>query len=188
VKNLFDEAMALTLGHEGAWYDGSDPRDPNPTMYGVTQKVYDNYLSRKKRPLCTVRDIQPDELRDIYSQYWWGTCDEIANAGGRLTALNLFDIAINAGPGVARKLMQRALDLTEDGKIGDVDDDGIIGPLTKRLIARVIEAKGDETLCLWLCMERVKFYSELAQKPRLRPNLASWIHRTVKFYREHVRT
>lgn len=180
--------MDLTLGHEGGWYDGSHPRDPNPTMYGVIQTNYNAYRAAKGFPCRSVRLIEQQELRDIYSQYWWGTCDDIAANGGRLTALNLFDISINAGPATARKLLQRALDLTEDGKIGDLVDDGKIGPLTKRLIARVIEAKGDEALALWLCMERVKFYSELAQQPRLRPNLASWIHRTVKFYREHIRT
>jgi lysozyme family protein len=191
MADLFDEAMRVTLGHEGGWYDGSDPRDPNPTMYGVIQKNYDLYRDSKKLPRQSVRMVTPNELRDIYADYWYGTVDVVARFFP-LTALNLFDIAINAGAGTARKLLQRSLDLAEDGKVGDLDDDGKLGPRTLGELAHLHDSEpagfSDEHLCLWLLMERVRYYDTVAETPRLRPNLKSWIGRTVKFYNEYIRT
>lgn len=183
-STLFDQAMEATLGHEGGWYDGSDPRDPNPTMYGVTQKSYDAYRDRHGLPRQTVQRIAQAELRDIYRAYWDGTCDRVA-LNCPLTALCLFDLSINAGPGTARRLLQRALDLEQpDHGIGDVDDDGILGPQTYAALSAVTD---DQALCVWLLMERVRYYDELANKPRLRPNLKSWIGRTVAFYDKFIR-
>lgn len=188
----FEKAMSLTLGHEGGWYDGSDPRDPNPTMFGVIQKNYDAYRTGKGRPLRTVREIEQTEVRDIYSQYWYGTCEMISDYGYPLTAYCLFDMAINAGAGTARKLLQRALDLAADGDVGDIDDDGKLGPATQRAFVAYDESPhtigtGDEILVLWLLMERVRYYDTVAETPRLRPNLKSWIGRTVDFYERYVR-
>jgi lysozyme family protein len=185
----FEKAMSLTLGHEGGWYDGSDPRDPNPTMFGVIQKNYDAYRTGKSIPLRSVQKITPEELRDIYGQYWYGTCEEVAVVAP-LTAYCLFDMAINAGAGTARKLLQRALDLLEDGHAGDLLDDGKLGPMTLTAIRHVgtYEDAGDERLCLWLLMERVRYYNTVADTPRLRPNLKNWIARTVDFYERFIRT
>jgi lysozyme family protein len=189
----FEKAMTLTLGHEGGWYDGSDPRDPNPTMYGVTQKTYDAYRTEKKffPPSRSVQLIEQHELQDIYSQYWYGTCDQVAETCP-LTAYCLFDIAINAGQGTARKLLQRSLDLAEDGDIGDIADDGKLGPQTYAALAHYETVEhnapnSDELLCLWLLMERVRYYNTVADTPRLRPNLKNWIARTVDFYERFVR-
>ena len=192
VNGTFEEAMELTLGHEGGYYDGSDPRDPNPTMYGVTQKRYDEYRTSMKRELRSVQLIAPDELQGVYRDYWYGTCDRIAKPCPRL-ALCLFDMAINGGVGTARKLFQRALDCAEDGHVGEIDDDGVLGPKTwdhfhSWFDLHTKTERVDEELCMWILLERVRYYSEAAAVPRLRPNLASWISRTVDFYNKYIRT
>lgn len=183
MADAFDEAMAYTLGNEGGWYDGSDPRDPNPTMYGVIQKRYDAYRRDKRLPSQSVRLISHDELREIYADYWYGTCNLVAKTCP-LTARCLFDMAINAGPGHARRILQRALDLEADGKIGDLDDDGRLGPKTLAALAAVTS---DEELVLWTLMERIRYYDTVAESPRLRPNLKSWVHRAIDFYNRFVR-
>jgi lysozyme family protein len=153
-------------------------------MFGVIQRNYDAYRDAHHLPRQSVRLIAQNELRDIYRQYWDGTCDRVA-LNCPLTALCLFDLAINAGPGTVRKLLQRALDLNEpDHAIGDVDDDGKLGPQTYGALSLVTD---DQQLCVWLLMERVRFYDDLADSPRLRPNLKSWIHRTIQFYDKHIR-
>jgi lysozyme family protein len=183
--DLFEQAMVLTLGHEGGWYDGTDPRDPNPTMYGVTQRRFDEYSDAHGLPRLSVKHIGPIALREIYRAYWDGTCDAVAQRAP-LTAHCLFDMAINAGPATARRILQRALDLVEDGDLGDLADDGKLGPNTLAVIRR-LGPGDDEVLCLWTLMERVRYYDEAAQSPRLRPNLKSWVGRTMWFYDEFVR-
>lgn len=180
-----EEAMTLTLGHEGGWYDGSDPRDPNPTMWGIIQKTYDNYRDARKLPRQSVRLISIAERNDIYTAYWDGVCDKLP----RIMALQVFDMSINAGPKVARQIVQRALDLAEDGLLdGDVKDDGVFGPQTlAALKARCGDQMSTYYVALLVHCERVAFYDDLADNPRLRPNLKSWIGRATDFYKKFLR-
>lgn len=185
MKGSFEEAMRLTLGHEGGWYDGSEARDPNPTMYGVTQKVYDSYRIEKRLPLRTVREIEEQELHAIYRKYWDGTCEFTAEDFPR-TTLCLFDMSINAGPVSARMLLQEALNQLWSTKSYLIQD-GKIGPKTKAAITRAAGAVSDRDLCAWLLLVRVSYYDHLAQSARLRPNLKSWIGRTMNFYNSYIR-
>lgn len=156
------EAISFVLGNEGGYYDGSDPRDPNPTNYGVTQRTYDDY--RKRHGLATrpVREITMPEVQDIYASYW-------VPGLPRLTGIAVFDHSINAGPGNARRALQRAAGVT---------DDGIIGPKTRAAIAAV----PDDVLADRVCWERLRYYLDIAERSRrLRPNLTSWLLRVVKF-------
>jgi lysozyme family protein len=173
--DLFTEAMNLTLGNEGGWYDGSDPRDPNPTMWGVTQNTYDAYRKSitPAMPLQSVRQIKLHERDAIYRRYWDGTCDKLP----RLAALTAFDMSINAGPLATRKLIQAAL---------GVESDGVFGPKT---LAAIEEASlhGPVQFAKSLLLERVVFYRILAKNAVLRPNLHSWIARVADFYTDYVR-
>ncbi len=171
MSDLFDAAMAYTLGLEGGWYDGSEPRDPNPTMYGVIQKNYDAYRDSKKLPRRSVREIEHDEVREIYSSYWIG--DAVATTHP-VTAKCLFDMAINAGAATARKMLQGAL---------GVPVDGVLGPKTFAALSTI----EDKTLVIRVLMERIRYYDTIAESPRLRPNLKSWVGRSIDFYNRFVR-
>lgn len=167
MADLFERALKETLGHEGGWYDGSEARDPNPTMYGVTQKTYDDYRARVGKPSDTVRDISMEEVKDIYRSYWTGaSCDKMTHLP--LTAMQVFDHSINAGPQAAVKVLQTALGATADGRVG---------PKTLELIRISADDRDLANRVMW---ERVRFYVNLAKSPRLRPNLLAWTHRVVK--------
>ena len=170
MPDLFERALKETLGHEGGWYDGSEARDPNPTMYGVTQTTYDKYRRDHGRPNESVRNITMGEVQDIYRSYWTGaSCDKLSHLP--LTAIQVFDHSINAGPVAAAKLLQRAL-----GFEGE-DVDGKVG---KNTLESIRLAKDDKALVNRFMWARVRFYVDLAKSPRLRPNLLSWVHRVVK--------
>lgn len=164
----FDEILALTLHHEGGWYDGSGSHDPNPTMKGVTQRTYDDYRERRRLDRQSVRLISDAELRDVYRAYWLAVK---ADRMGPLTATLAFDHAVNAGPHRARQAVQRALGLKPDG---------VFGPLTLTALAKA----DDAALASVLGWERVQEYCDLAKQPRLRPNLLSWIKRVVPVSRD----
>ncbi len=186
MQGTLQEAMTLTLGNEGQWYDGSHPSDPNPTMYGVTQARYDAYRRTQGVGIRTVRFIEQSEREAIYAEYWYGTCDVVAKTLP-LVALCLFDMSINAGPQVARTILQSALDFLDDGHMGSLDHDGKLGPKTLAALATTPPAY-DSIVCSVVLLERVRFYEHLAESAKLRPNLLSWMKRTVDFYDTYVRT
>lgn len=168
----FREAMDFTLQHEGGWYDGSQPHDPNPTMQGVTQKTYDHYRTKAGQPKRSVRLITRGELDTIYRSYWDAAkCDAV----GDRTAMALFEHAINAGPVTAIKVLQRAL---------RVEDDGKVGPITLAAIATYT----DKALALRVLWERLRYYHRLAAAPRSkhRQSLPSWLGRTLALRDEWV--
>jgi len=164
-------AILATRYLEGGWYDGGDPRDPNPTMEGVTQKAYAaaGYSG-------SVRFLTAEQREAIYRQYWDAVpCDLLPSPADAC----VFDHAFNAGPLQARKLVQRALHVT---------DDGVIGPVTRSVLAQVAGGTPAEIdlFTYRILAERLRFYHGLARSQRLRPNLYSWVRRLTYFAEQYL--
>lgn len=176
--NAYRVALDETLAHEGGWYDGTQPHDPNPTMRGVTQRTYDAFRRRRGVPWRSVREIADVELEAIYRGYWDGAAlDTVATAGAPLTAITLFDHAVNAGPGRAVRLLQ--------GAIG-ASIDGMVGPETRAQLAAVLAHAGpqaDRELAQAVSWARVDHYVDLAAPAgsKHRASLPSWMRRVQRF-------
>ena len=102
--DAFRRALAFTLRWEGGYAD--HPKDPGgATCHGVTQAAYDARRRLCRLPTRPVREIDPQEVFDVYWQgYWKGAgCDELPP---RL-ALAVFDTAVNFGPERAREFLGR---------------------------------------------------------------------------------
>src|SRR3954470_19026010 len=84
--------------NEGGWYDGSEARDPNPTMFGVTQHTYEEPGYR-----ASVRFITDEQRAKIYRNFW-EACE--GDLFGNLSAPLVFDHAFNGGPQAARRVVQ----------------------------------------------------------------------------------
>ena len=84
-------------------------------MKGITIGVYKDYLGRNvtKEEL---RNIPDSHLRDIYKTRYWdkARCGEWAPG----VDLCVFDLAVNAGPGRAIKLLQKCVGTEQDGVVG----------------------------------------------------------------------
>lgn len=167
----FKEALKLTLGNEGGYYAGTEARDPNPTNYGVTQQTYDDYRQRKGLAGQAVIHITSQEVEDIYVGYWNAASCELLP---RLTALAVFDMAINAGPTAAVKLLQKCF----TGLVVD----GVFGPKT----LQAVTAGSDWGTADAYSWQRVRFYVDLAKSERMRPNLLSWTLRVVQFREKYL--
>lgn len=104
----FLEAVALVLKHEGGYVN--DPRDPGgETNFGISKKAY---------PHEDIAALTVERATALYHRDYWQ-----AMRGDELPfglALAVFDMAVNAGTGAAIRLLQRALRVTEDGKLGPV--------------------------------------------------------------------
>jgi len=102
----FERAFAVVVGVEAGYVN--DPNDPGgETKFGISKRTYPN---------VDIVNLTLDGAKAIYLSDFWN-----AISGDALPwpfALLVFDCAVNQGQGIARMLMQTALGVPSDGKIG----------------------------------------------------------------------
>lgn len=102
----FIRAVDLVLKHEGGLVD--HPADPGGlTNFGISQRAY---------PDLDIRRLTRQQAMEIYHRDYWLPirCDELPEP----VAVVLFDMAVNMGRDRAVRLLQRALNIPQDGLIG----------------------------------------------------------------------
>lgn len=108
----FLRALEVVLKLEGGYSD--DPRDAGgKTNHGITEKV-----ARASGYTGDMRDLTKQTAAEIYKQGYWLNCK-----CGELPyplSLYVFDCAVNQGSDAAKKLLQAALNVKQDGLIGSV--------------------------------------------------------------------
>lgn len=158
VASNFQPSLQALLKSEGG--NDDDPADHGGrTSRGVTQREWDAWLKLHPYPDAPA-DVwkAPDaEIAALYEDHYWQPwCDKLPVGIDYL----YFDMAVNAGPHRATKLLQRAI---------GVADDGIFGPITL-LSATKIDPK---LLIVSYSEAKRKFYRSLRQ-PRF---LRGWLNR-----------
>lgn len=106
----FDEAFVRLLGSEGGFVD--HPADPGgATCWGVSERV-----ARANGYTGDMRNLPQTEAKRIAMAEYWTPCraDELPEA----VRFDVFDGAYNSGVGQSIKWLQRAVSVTDDGKIG----------------------------------------------------------------------
>ncbi len=163
---VFYDALHFTLSVEGGI--SRDPRDPGnagglATAHGVTQKTYDHWRQKKGFPTQNVIKITRCELEAAYyEEYFLPSRSYLLPPK---LAIALFDTAVHTGPGRAVKLLQKALGVTADGKLGS-------------LTLQAIREQPREKLLNHFLTERENFYELLSQKkPILERFLRGWCNR-----------
>lgn len=111
----FHRCLPPLLVHEGGF--SNHPKDPGgATNKGVTQRVYD--LWRRSHGLAprSVAWIDDAEVEKIYHGDYWtpARCDQLP-AG---VDYAVFDCAVNQGLGRAARLLQEAVGVEVDAKVG----------------------------------------------------------------------
>ena len=108
----FKAALKRVLKHEGGYVN--DPRDTGgETNYGITKTT-----ARSYGYTGSMKDIPMDVVERIYKAMYWDamSCESFDFA----LAFQLFDAAVNHGLLNARKILQRAVGVKDDGVIGSV--------------------------------------------------------------------
>ncbi|MCE5335239.1 MAG: N-acetylmuramidase [Desulfobacteraceae bacterium] len=158
----FLQAVEKTLGFEGGY--ANDPADPGgETNFGISARAY---------PHLNIKALTKQAAIEIYYRDYWQAlgCDMITDpavAGG------VFDMAVNAGPVAAVRLLQRTLNrigpdgLAEDGKLG-----------IKSLEA-ANEFPQPALLAAELKLSRIAYYVDLAIKKGMGRFLAGWVRRAL---------
>ena len=112
----FDKCMSMLLVHEGGFVDGNKIGDPGGlTNMGITKRTYDEFhgtdIDEEGMRNLTKADVIP-----IYRRNYWERCrcQDLPTGVDWAT----FDASVNHGTGRGAKLLQRAVETTEDGSIG----------------------------------------------------------------------
>lgn len=135
----WDYCLAAILLEEGG--NDDDPHDPGGrTSRGIIQKEYNAYRKRNKLAAQDVWKASNAEVSDIYSRQYWLPYSPDMPSGVNLM---YFNMCVNAGPVQANKLLQRCLDVGDDGHIGlitlgaiDALDDNAVVPFIHAYAAR----------------------------------------------------
>ena len=155
----FSLAIAKTLKHEGGSTITDDVDDRGGlTRYGISQRAY---------PELDISSLTEAKAKEIYKRDYWDVVkgDEIQV---QEIAAAIFDFAVNAGPGRAIKLAQRAIKTA---------DDGVIGPLT-------IKGWNRAHVGLFLAnyaLEKIKFYRDIVTaRPSQKKFIMGWLNRSLE--------
>ncbi|MEJ7932592.1 glycosyl hydrolase 108 family protein [Ramlibacter sp. AN1015] len=142
----FDKAFARLIGHEGAL--SMDRKDPGNwtggkvdrgvlkgTKYGISAASY---------PHLDIEGLTLEQAKEIYREDFW----EVIGKAHPAVKFQLFDAAVNHGKGNAIRMLQRAV---------NVADDGVWGPISQRGLERM----DHNDVLLRFVAYRLKFWAQL---------------------------
>jgi hypothetical protein len=113
---IFEIALAYVLVNEGSTFT-NDPSDAGgATKFGVTQGTLTSYLGRK----ATIADVQgltQATVSDIYRKLYW-TPVQGDSITAQAVATVVLDLAVLCGPATAVRMVQAAVAVTQDGRMG----------------------------------------------------------------------
>lgn len=152
----WETAIDFVLRMEGGAIAEHDPYDRGGlTKFGISQRAY---------PTMDIANITVDQAKEIYRRDYWQvcSCDDLPPG----FAFAVFDTAVNMGVGTAKRMLQEALDVTVDGKIG---------PLTIAAATAASQRRRMKFLAI-----RLAKYSDLMSKnERLRRYDLNWCFRVL---------
>lgn len=145
---MFYKSFERVIGHEGGYTD-----DPNDRGNWTSGKVGEGELKGTKfgisamsYPHLDIKNLTLDEAQTIYFNDFWvkNGIDQLPKA----MQYQMFDASINHGFRNATKMLQRAV---------DVADDGIVGKNTMKAVGQYDQLN----LVLLFNNERLKFYTDI---------------------------
>ena len=114
----FDLAFERVVGHEGGFT--ADPKDRGNWTTGVIGQGQCNGtkfgISAMSYPTLDIKNLTIEQAKVIYKRDFWDRAQ--ADQYDAAIAYQLFDIAVNNGNGNAIRMLQRAVNVADDGQIG----------------------------------------------------------------------
>ena len=164
MRLTYDEAFDRIIGHEGGYQN--DYQDRGNWTTGIIgkgeQKGTKWGISAMSYPYLDIPNLTREEASTIYYRDFW-----LRVGGDDLPAaivFQLFDAAINHGVGNAIRMLQRAVDVADDGHYGEITR------------AAVDSQSVDDVLHLFNA-ERLMFYTKLHNFNRYGKG---WVRRIVE--------
>ncbi len=152
--SIFYQACTFVIGMEGGHVN--DPHDPGgETKFGISQRAY---------PRLSIGQLSKDDACEIYRKDYW---DKVSgdDLPSRI-AVAVFDCAVNQGVRRAKRLLQRALRVRVDGRIG---------PITRAAIA----SANEDALLLDFLSHRLRAYAGTRNSKRY---MRGWSRRVLALH------
>ena len=147
------------IGHEGGY--SNDPEDSGgETKWGISKRSY---------PQLNIADLTVEEAAIIYQFDYLQPLEADKFRDG--VVFQLLDFAVNSGVETAKRILQREI---------DVADDGIIGPVTREALAAVSESD----LVMILLAGRLEYLTRLSGWPRFGRGWARRIAKNLRYAAE----
>lgn len=159
----FDQAFERVIGHEGKFQ--KDPNDRGNWTSGVVGegvlKGTKFGISAMSYPELDIQNLTLEQAKSIYKKYFWdrGRVGEYEQG----FMFQVFDAAVNHGFGNAIRFVQRAVDVADDGKIGNITLGAMKSMSTTDLVMR-------------FNAQRLKFITKLSTFERYG---AGWVNRVA---------
>lgn len=145
----YEEAFQRVIGHEGRYQkDPSDRGNWTTGTIGKGELKGTKYgISAMSYPHLDIENLTLEDAKLIYRRDFWERVsgEELHNA----LSFQLFDAAINHGTGNAIRILQRAVGVADDGRMGPITH----GAVRERGI--------DDVLKLFNAY-RIKFYTNIS--------------------------
>lgn len=149
MSDLFDIYIKRILSHEGGY--SNDPDDPGNwtlgykgggelkgTKFGIAANTFPN---------VDIKRLTRFEAIELYRTYYWNKLP-LSHLTDDMQ-FQMLDVSVNHGLGNAIRILQRALDVADDGKIG---------PVTKQALLY----QDPHDVMLKFNAYRLKFYTKLS--------------------------
>lgn len=112
--NKLARVMVIMFQFEGGFVN--DPRDKGGmTNKGITRKTYSAYLGREATE-GEMRGLTDEQASEVFREGYW----DVVKGDNLPVGLDLcvMDFAVNSGPRMSARYLQRVLGVKEDGVIG----------------------------------------------------------------------
>lgn len=121
MQSNWKPSLVAVLKSEGG--NDDDPDDHGGrTSRGIIQREYDAWRREHNQPVLDVWKAPQSDIEAIYhDEYWAPYCDLLPVGADYL----LFNMNVNAGPSRGAKILQRALGVNPDGRIGAITREAI---------------------------------------------------------------
>lgn len=157
-------AVQRTLVEEGVLSDRASDRG-GITKYGVTIPFLTDYLG-KPATAADIIALTKDKAIDAYYVVIWKKRG-LASLPGKIAG-EVFDFAVNSGPGQAIKTLQKVL---------KINPDGVLGPLVVQACGMCVARR----LCNDYLIARGRFLMDLCQHDASQlDSLEGWYNRVVE--------
>lgn len=174
-----DQMIVHVLRREGGYVNHPNDRG-GPTNYGITRRALSTWRGHQVAA-DDVRNLSQQEAIAIYKTRYF-TRPKLHKLPADLQP-QLFDMAVNHGPGRAVKLLQRVIN---QAGFGPLEEDGRMGPATAGAARRALDGMHNY-LHNALVDERLGFYRRIvARNPSQGVFLKGWTRRAKEF-RRHIR-
>lgn len=165
----FEPAVRLTLQNEGGFFH--NPATGEVVNYGVTLQFASGCRLCGPSDQDFIKNLTQQQAVQIYRQHFWDP-HNFGSINDQSVANKAFDLTVNMGSGTALRLLQCAV--CDCG--GNCGIDGVLG---SQSLAAINGLPANQLLTAYRARAKAR-YEEIAQDPKLAPNLPGWLARLAK--------